>query len=442
MDSIQRTVPRSAQKAQKQRQYSVSPSQTRYRPRASNSTAPPLFDASLTPRGQGRLTEEPNGVPELRDDFATLYKNSMPQNDREYRMLQPADARDRVGVIPSFCAATQMAVRWVGHPGRDAIAVAGSSDGIVDQLSVFAVRTDTSGSLTKELRRTILHNGRVAALASSGSDGLLVSASVHGTVSVLTDVEHSELEIISSPKNDTFSRDGAVDLCLLDSQVCVAGERGSLYLIPLDEQGRSSQISNPEQTSDSTLRAISAVDVATPLVAAAGANGVTIWDFRDRQETTRLISRANQCISAVTTDISQPHFVLGGSINGVVYTWDRRMSSGSRCPPLTYAHIHQGPVWDISIANAGRPGRVLTCGEDGSICLADFGAANLRNTENGWNYSGNFWSNDVDDIDISRVYGDKYNGLGINSVDAHFSAELFAFASDSAIVGFGKLYDF
>lgn len=435
MDSVQRTIPRSAQKAAEHPPRSVSPSQTRYRPRASNSITPPTFDTLGILQAQGG----PNLTPDLEAETASPDKEIDIQSERERRMLRSVDATSRAGALTSFCSAVQSAIRWVGHPGRDAIAVAGSSNGHVDHLSVFAVRTDLSGSLTNELKRTIVHNGQVAALASSGSDGLLVSASTRGVVSVLDDVEHGELKTISPLLNDSFSPEGTVGLCLVDSQVCVAGERGYLYLLPLDAQAGSSQPPIVEKTVDISVRAVATVDIATPLVAVAGAKGVTIWDLRDHKAHTRFASGRQQYMSAVTTDISQPHFILGGSMDGVVYTWDRRMVGAADSRPLTYAHIQYEPVWDISVVSAGRPGRVLTCSEEGRVCLLDFGAAYSRTIKNGWYNSDNIWCSNIEDIDVSRIFGESGYDVCVNSVDAHFSAELCAFSNDAGMIGFGKL---
>lgn len=454
MDSIHRTVPRSAQKAAQRTPQrasalsppSLSPSQPRHRPRASDSPESSAFDSSRAPWVRGiradKLTMTPKAEP-LTTPLSTtpVIKVDHVRNTHTKRLLQHKDATDSTRIFNSACSTAQMAVRWVNYPGRDAIAVSASSDTHLNHLSVFAVWIDASGQLKSEPRRTVAHDGAVAALASSGMDGLLVSASTHGVISVLNDVEEGDLTPIASTQIDAAAPEGAVDLCILDSQVCVAGERGCLYVFPIDQPSDSTDPSFREKTTETTLRAVTAVDVASPLVATGGANGVSIWDLRSRYQVTRLTASDRRCMSAVTTDASQPHFILSGDVSGTVYTWDRRMVSELASEPICTARIHRGPVWDMCIANAGRPGRLLTCGEDGVVSLADFYQARLRGVENGWNSTGDFWSAPLDDVDLFNLNGSSHVSLGINSIDSHFSAELFAYASDTAIVGFGKLSD-
>lgn len=448
MDSIRRTVPRSSQKSP---QHSAgkpiftpgiaNTSQVQPRPLTSNRSQTVAADLSGSPWTR---SARPRASPPAAKSTSNGFKRTENNRDthdlklQRKHTLQRKDVATRADVCVEFCTAGQMAVRWVSYTGLEAIAVAGSYDGQQDYLSVYAVWMNSGGAIQRECRRTISHSGRVSALAS-GSDGLLLSASTNGALSAVSDVHQNELVHVGVARDDKLRPEGAVDVCKLDAAACVAGERGSLFLFSLDEPRNSPVHSWGEKTTDAGLRSIALVDASTPIVAAAGANGVGLWDLRAHWETTRLTLQDRCPLSAVTVDVSQPHFILAGTTDGQICSWDRRMVGDTDSDPISCVRVHQAAIWDMSVVAAGRPGRLLTCSEDGLVLLVDFSSAHTRSAANDWRSTGEFWRATVNDGDVWNLIGHQRLGMGVNSVDAHFSAELFAYASDDATVGFGKL---
>lgn len=337
----------------------------------------------------------------------------------------------------AFCSAPQTCVRWLRVGGREAIAAAGSGDGHMDTLTFYGVWMDGEG-LQHAVRRVAPHEGKVVAL-DVGSDGLIAVGSAHGSVRVLRsdDWFDSELTEIGNLHHVRQRDEGVVGVVALGDRVCVAGEYGSICMLGVDAKPNSGEhLAWGEQFDEVGLQALAIVDEGAHQVVAAGGSGVTVWDVRNGSVGSRLEHPSRQVATAVTVDSTQPHFILAGFRNGEVCTWDRRAGNTE---PVTRAVIHDGPVWDLRVITCSRPGRLITCGEDGMVILVDYAVAAARKSAEGWSGSGEFWRATVGSGDVHSLIGKSKSALGVNGVDAHSSAELFAYAGDSAVVGFGTV---
>lgn len=419
----------------------------------------------------------------------------------EDAMATATAAYERTKSCVAFCHAPQTTVRWLrGVGGREAIAVSGSGcgDGQLDMLSFFSVWTehDNSGMsnnhnyhLHHARRRELRHNGKVSAIDVGGDGGLVSVGSSLGGISVfrsdrwedaaLTNVGYIQ-QMRGRRMSDVESVVGVVSLG--SDQVCAAGEYGSVCVFTVDHQQQQQsgtigsatgsgaaeaaaaatptvQLMQPygEQFDGVGLQALAVVDEGAMQVVGAGLSAVTVWDVRTGGTASRFVHPTKAAATAVTVDPSQPHFVVAGFRNGEVCTWDRRMTSSSAGGPLdvdvplSRAAVHDGPVWDLRVVSCNRPGRLITCGEDGMVLMVDYAMAVARGaagdtaeTGAGWNamagaVTGEFWRATIANSDVHSLIGKYKKVVGVNGVDAHSSAELFAFASDSAEVGFGIL---
>lgn len=433
MDGIRRTVPRSALRTGPLAQTAQPvPGPTLQQPGARLANTPahryvPSFNASAS-RTPGQRTGE-----------NTTGAASTPAHNTQTIAPVRLDgvSASLSGAGPQCSDSPQSVVRWLRVPSREAIALAGSSDGLSDQLSFHSVCVD-GGVVRHSVRRRVGHSGRVSALRC-GVDGLVAVGSSTGSVSCLrADAwEKGQFAQVGSIETVRGRREEVVGLACMSNRVCVAGGHGSLCVFASDVgQKVSERFAWGEQFDDIGLNGLDLVDESAQLVVGAGASAISVWDIRQGVLSMRVRHPENAAASCVGVDASQPNFIVAGFVDGDACVWDRR--SGLEGPFLCRHSLHDGPIWDVGVIPGGSPGRLITCGEDGMVLLVDFAKAAARVKAVSWSGEGAFWKADLRQGDIGSLFGKGFvSGLGVNAVDAHFNAELFAYAGDNATVGFG-----
>lgn len=348
-------------------------------------------------------------------------------------------------------------VRWLGGGGGDALAAVGGASGDGDSVSLYSVGMGGGeDTVSARLEISMPCAGKIMGMAGGvggGAVGGLGVACGDGGVMVLGgSVEDGLHEICAMPKADDGSREPAADICVVsDDRLCVVGGNGSLLVADASGAGVVDVIPRADGIG---FRAVAAADPeGGDVVVAAGASGVCgIWDWRVGRRDKRAAGELRHPERGVSTtsiciDSAQPQYVLGGQSNGEVVVWDRRYAGdaavgGEKAAilPLTRLALHTGCVWGLGVVRNARPGLLLSCGEDGLVWLMDFGAAAARSAAVAWSEGGDFWRAQVARGDLRNVAAGVGTMLGINSIDAHSQADLFAYTSDSASVTFGSLY--
>lgn len=352
--------------------------------------------------------------------------------------IKSEDAYEASRSTLAFRSAPQTCVRWLRTGGREAIAMVGSGDGQVDEISFYGVWTDGDG-LHHAVRRELPHTGKVTAL-DAGSDGLLAIGSSRGNVQVLRAEDWAESwpTDVGDIARIRGREESVVGVVALGDRVCVAGEHGSICMMTVEAgKGMGECAAWGEQFDGVGLYALSVVNEGAGQVVGAGGCGVTVWDVRNGSVRSRVQHPAHQVATAVTADLAQPHIIIAGFRNGEVCVWDQR--AGDNADPVSRAAVHDGPVWDVRVVTCSRAGRLMTCGEDGRVLLLDYALAAARDATESWSGNGEFWRAAIRTGDVRSLIGNSRLALGVNGIDAHWSAELFAYVSDSAQVGFGAL---
>lgn len=426
MDSIRRTIPRSALRAGRQP------------PTNTQQTAPQPTQYNLQQRYIPGFTPGFSKSEVTADTALTLNASPEPFHIEE--------TMERTRSCLTVCTAPQTCIRWLhGAGGRQALAVSGSGDGHCDFLSFFSVWTENEG-LKQSLQRRIAHDGKISAI-DVGSEGLVTIGSSRGTVSAFrTETwESCELARVGSIQELRGRSESQYEpvvgvVSLGADQVCAAGEHGSICVMSVERSVVKDEIVPPygEQFDGVGLQSLGVVDEPSKMVVGGGINAVTVWDVRSGATASRFTHPLKDAATAVTVDSSQPHFVIAGFRCGEVCAWDRR--AGDIETPVSRAAVHDGPIWDVRVVSCNRPGRLITCGEDGMAVIVDYATAVARSGVESWVASGEFWRATIGNTDVQSLIGKRKMGLAVNGVDAHSSAELFAFASDSAEIGFGTLY--
>lgn len=351
-----------------------------------------------------------------------------------------------------FAPAPLTAVRWLPVGGRQAVAAVGSGDGGpgMDFMTLYAVRAE-KGALESSAVRQLRHPGKVMGIAVSKTANAMFVGSSDGTVRAVDsnrwDDEDADLvDVARLPKRDEGRYEAVMGVAPLSGHyVAALGSEGSLMVADAES---CAAIYTLDACDAVGFRAAVAVDADSGSeVISAGASGeVSLWD-------TRIAGKTRACSQtlrhpatgmlpvSVTVDAAQPHFVLAGTASGELAIWDRRGGDGF---PLSRVALHDGFMWDVRVVSSTRPGLLLSCGEDASVWLMDFAAAAGRgamgSAADSWCDTGEFWRAQLTQSDLRNV-GARYSSmLGINSVDAHPRADLFAFVSDSGCASFGSLY--
>lgn len=357
--------------------------------------------------------------------------------------------------VSYFGPAPLAAVRWLEAGAGDAVAAVGSCGGAEDVVALYEVGVVRGEGVVAREAAVVEHPGRVTGMvAGVGGDGLAVCSSEGGVRVLQGGVDGAELLRVGGMPKSGGGGGGVLEpaagVCVLaGGRLCAAGGAGSLVVVDVARGESAVAVSRGDAVG---FRGVAAVDPdGGDLVVAAGASGVAgVWDFRERPGggparggPTQELRHPERGVGVlgVAVDAAQPHFVLGGTTGGEVAVWDRR---GGGELPLGRVKLHDGAVWDVRVVRSSRPGLLLSCGEDGGVWLMDFAAAAARSGLAGagaaWMESGEFWRAELAAADVRNVAAPAGVTLGVNAVDAHPSADLFAYAGDSAAVTFGSLY--
>lgn len=426
MEGIRRTIPRSARRTQTRRdtsQYATTPRTPASHPN-SNVFSPERYAPSFTSSRKGSAKTEPQALPPIRTGVEAL---------------SPSPSVPTL----SYASAPLTTVRWLPALDRDAIAAVGTGDGAPDAdfLSLYRVHTK-GGDVVATAARDIDHSGKVLRLASSSASGTLFVGSSDGSIRVLPlgTWETADLETISMmPKRAARPEIVTGVAPVVNNRIAALGGDGTFIVLDVEQGAEVSraEMADPVGFYDGT--AVDA-DAGYEVVSAGAGCEVCVWDTRIIQTGRGNVQTLGHPVPGVatrcvTTDPAQPHFVIGGTRNGELCTWDRR---GTEPFPLNRVAMHDGVVWETRVVSSSKPGLLLSCGEDSKVWLMDFAAAASRDTALG-SESGEFWRSMITQSDVRNVVGWD-NTLGINGVDAHATADLYAYTSDSGAVAFGCLY--
>eukprot|EP00177_Eucheuma_denticulatum_P001614 GFKZ01002892.1.p1 GENE.GFKZ01002892.1~~GFKZ01002892.1.p1 ORF type:complete len:401 (+),score=55.73 GFKZ01002892.1:116-1318(+) len=399
MEGVQRTIPRSANRSR--------------RTAGSSRHTPPWTPSSTA------------GTERYAPLFQTKREaQQLPQLRTGMEVVSPGCRNHAV----AYGYAPLTAVRWLPVHGRVALAAVGSGCGIggEDFVSIYGISVE-QGMIVDELWREIRHEGRVSKMGTG--DGVLYVGGGDGGVRVLKMEDWKEGELREVGKLPKRARgEGIGGLAGLGRRVCAFGEHGSIGVVDVE-------VGLVEVWGMCDAGGFVDGGAVDPeggnLIVGAGRSGeVGVWDLREGREVVQRLEHVEDVPSCVTVDAAQGNFVIGGTRGGEVCVWDRRRGE----LPLNRALIHDGVVWEVGVVASSKPGLLLSAGEDGRVWLMDYKAAGCRGGGDG----GDFWTATMTQSDLRDV--GVGGGVGVNGVDAHWTADLFAFTSDSGSVCFGTLY--
>lgn len=430
MDGIRRTVPRSARRTTPRR----SAQEAFATPKFSSPSPFQVKSERYIPDFQGhdaKAKEEPQTLPQIRTGV---------------EVLSPPETQPTIAAS----SAPQISVRWLPVSGRVAVAAVGSGDGApgADVISLYAVAMEETG-LSTSLVRELPHEGKALRMATCPSDGILYTGSSDGTLRSLdaagwADESQTLVDVAKLPRHGSRRESIAGVAPVAGGKVVAFGGSGTMTIA--DVGGKGGIILQLPQCDAVGFTDAAAVDPdgGHELVSAGGSGEVCVWDTRTVAMTSRCESELRHPLPGVVTscimaDAAQAHFVIGGTRTGEICVWDRR---GTDSYPVNRVSMHEGPVWEARVVSSSKPGLLLSGGEDGKVWLMDFAAAAGRSGAvggAGWAGSGEFWRANITQSDLRNVTAEE-SSVGVNGIDAHAHADLYAYTTDSAKVGFGSLY--
>lgn len=315
----------------------------------------------------------------------------------------------------------QTCVRWLPVGGQKAVAAVGSGAGGDDLVCFYEVGGEEG--MVCERTREIAHGGKVSKMDVADESGMLFVGSLDGNVRAIKTKawKEDELADVMKMENIVGRAEGVVAVAAVGEKVVAAGTHGSLCVGDGDGSGGAWG----RQFDEAGFRDATAVDGRGSEVVTAGSE-VVVWDIRSGGRDGLRLGGGGVATS-VATDACQTHVVMGGLRCGDVCVWDRRADRA----PLSRIRLHAGPVWDMCVVPAA-PGLFATAGHDGTVVLLDFAAAAAAH------HVAEPWAAPLDHSQV-RTLSTPDLLLPINSVHAHPTARIFAYASDSATVAFGLL---
>ncbi|KAJ3164566.1 Nucleoporin Nup43 [Geranomyces variabilis] len=205
----------------------------------------------------------------------------------------------------------------------------------------------------------------------------------------------------------------AIDVHGLD--IAAAGDDGRVAIARMN--GQSVRIMGGLDTSR-----IAAIQWrgANELVTASSSGQLTLIDTRQTGPGLRLSDQANAPtpLNCLTIHPSQNDKIATGDANGVVGIWDLRNMSEAAVERL---NVHSGDVWDVKF-HPDSPGKIISCSEDGSICIARWSAEGVDLNPN-WEPTAG----------LVR-YQTRLHPLGFNSIDVHAETNVLVAAGDGGAI--------
>jgi WD40 repeat protein len=148
-------------------------------------------------------------------------------------------------------------------------------------------------------------------------------------------------------------------------QIASCGEDGAINIL---SAATSKVTRRLKRASSSSIHALRFSGPHT-LVACGIGGRVLTWDLR-----AQTIEAASVCVdanagalSALAVHPSRPDTLATGAVNGILSTWDTRQAS----VPLCSLQAHESMIWD-ALFLPSLPTCIVTCSEDGALCLFDF----------------------------------------------------------------------
>ncbi|KAJ3179816.1 Nucleoporin Nup43 [Geranomyces variabilis] len=159
---------------------------------------------------------------------------------------------------------------------------------------------------------------------------------------------------------------------------------------------------------------------ANELVTASSSGQLTLMDTRQSGPGLRLSDQAHAPtpLNCLTIHPSQNDKLATGDANGVVGIWDLRNMSEAAVERL---NVHSGDVWDVKF-HPDYPGKIISCSEDGSICIARWSSDGIDSNPSWEPTSG-----------LVR-YQSRLHPLGFNSIDVHAEANVLVAAGDGGAI--------
>ncbi|KAI8820544.1 WD40-repeat-containing domain protein [Fimicolochytrium jonesii] len=204
---------------------------------------------------------------------------------------------------------------------------------------------------------------------------------------------------------------GVTKVAFRDADIACVGSKGQIALVNID--GYAKQDIGRETSEITGLQWKGAHE----LVTSSSAGRITLYDIREDGPGRQLTDQHNPSLSINCLDV---HPVLHdkiatGDTTGLVGVWDLRKMDEAAVETL---RMHNGQdVWGVKF-HPDSPGEIVSCGEDGSICLARWSPDGI---------DANSITNDRADV---LRYQSRRHPLPFNSIDIHAGVNLLAGVGD------------
>ncbi|KAI9096430.1 WD40-repeat-containing domain protein [Phlyctochytrium arcticum] len=154
----------------------------------------------------------------------------------------------------------------------------------------------------------------------------------------------------------------------------------------------------------------------TEIVTSSTSGHITLFDTREKAKGHSLADQSNlpkplNCLGVNTTS---PDKIVTGDVYGGLAIWDLRNLASAELQSIP---SHQSEIWDVMF-HPDRPTEVISCSEDGSICLTEW--TQLLGTE---------------DVNVNTTTSlqrlKTRSPLGYNTVDCHGEKNVIVGAGDA-----------